>query len=149
MIKFRVQGPPAPQGSKRHVGGGRMVEMSKAVGPWREAVRAEAQVVRSREVPGSVMWRTTPMSVTIVFILARPVSHWGGQHHDAGYIRDSAPKYPAKRPDLDKLARAVLDGLVMGGVMADDAQVVILHAYKKYAADGEAPGAIIEVEAMT
>ena len=38
-----VAGLPAAQGSKRHVGGGRMIEMSKAVAPWREAVRAETQ----------------------------------------------------------------------------------------------------------
>src|ERR1700676_3259288 len=37
-MKITVRGIPAPQGSKRHVGGGRMIEMSKAVGPWREAV---------------------------------------------------------------------------------------------------------------
>ena len=33
---------PAPQGSKRHIGKGRMVESSKRVGPWREAVRQSA-----------------------------------------------------------------------------------------------------------
>ena len=38
MITFHVSGTPAPQGSKRHVGGGRMIESSKKVEPWREAV---------------------------------------------------------------------------------------------------------------
>ena len=39
-LRNEVLGTPAPQGSKRHVGGGRMVESSKLVGPWREAVKA-------------------------------------------------------------------------------------------------------------
>lgn len=147
MIKFRVNGIPAPQGSKRHVGGGRMVESSRAVGPWREAVRHEAGValwVDGSWLPGTSL----PLSVTVVFVLARPLSHWGGANHDAGHLRNSAPKFPAKRPDLDKLARAVLDGLVAGGVMADDSQVCSLNCAKVFAANGEAPGAIIEVEAL-
>lgn len=150
-MKIRVNGVPAPQGSKRHVGGGRMVESSRVVGPWREAVRAEAQ--RANTVTGfdgrpSSAPLYAPLSVTIVFVLPRPLSHWGGTHHDAGYIKPSAPKYPAKRPDLDKLCRAVLDGLVAGGVMADDSQVCSINSAKVYASNGEAPGAIIEVEAM-
>jgi hypothetical protein len=38
LLRVDVYGLPAPQGSKRHVGGGRMIEASKKVGPWREAV---------------------------------------------------------------------------------------------------------------
>ena len=35
----------APQGSKRHVGRGIMIESSKRVKPWRDAVRIEANKV--------------------------------------------------------------------------------------------------------
>lgn len=153
MIRFRVNGIPAPQGSKRHVGGGRMVEMSKAVGPWREAVRAEAQRAiedatwHSGVDPGKPV--SDALSVTVVFVLARPKGHMGGgQLGGKQYVKQSAPAYPAKRPDLDKLARAVLDGLVMGGVMADDSQVVSLNCAKVYARNGMPPGALVEVEAM-
>ena len=150
MIRFRVNGVPAPQGSKRHVGGGRMVEQSKAVGPWREAVRAEAQ--RANTVTGfdgrpSSVPLYAPLSVTVVFVVGRPQGHFG-TGSKACTVRPAAPKYPAKRPDVDKLARAVLDGLVAGGVMADDSQVVSLNCMKVYASNGEAPGALIEVEAM-
>ena len=34
---------PAPQGSKRHVGGGRLIEASKRVKPWRQAVAATSR----------------------------------------------------------------------------------------------------------
>lgn len=144
MIRFRVNGIPAPQGSKRHVGNGRMVESSKAVGPWREAVRAEAQRVSWHDIPGS----GDPVQVTIMFLLPRPNGHYSTAKGKRNMVKPSAPKLPATRPDLDKLERAVLDGLVMGGVMADDSSVVSLTARKVYASNGEAPGAIIEVEAM-
>ena len=122
-----MRGIPAPQGSKRHVGGGRMVEQSRAVGPWREAVRAETQ----RAVAG-IGPLDGALEVRLGFSLPRP---------------KSLPKkvqYPARRPDLDKLARAVLDGLTDGGAWYDDAQVVRLHAVKRYADDGHT-GCVITI----
>lgn len=115
-LRIRVAGIPAPQGSKRHVGGGRMIEMSRAVGPWREAVRAETQRAMRQRPP-----ITGPVYVLIVFGLPRPKSLPRSQAH------------PVKRPDVDKLARAVLDGLTSGGAFADDSQVIYLQAEKRFA----------------
>jgi len=126
-----VRGLPAPQGSKRHVGGGRMVEMSKAVGPWREAVRAQTQLVMERG-PG-IETMTGPVQVKLFFYLTRPKGHFGTGRNSA-VLRPSAPGRPAGKPDLDKLARAVLDGLTAGGAWKDDSQVVVLVAEKLYAA---------------
>ena len=41
-IFIPVRGVPAPQGSKRHIGHGIMIENSKKVKPWRQDVRAAA-----------------------------------------------------------------------------------------------------------
>lgn len=128
MITIEVAGLPAAQGSKRHVGGGRMIEQSKAVAPWREAVRAEAQRAMSGGAPLG-----GPVSIQLHFRLPRP---------------RTLPKkmlLPAKRPDLDKMCRAVLDGLTAGGAWGDDGQVVSILATKRYATDGEAPGCVITV----
>jgi crossover junction endodeoxyribonuclease RusA len=133
VITIEVRGLPAPQGSKRHVGHGILVESSKAVGPWREAVRAETQRVlngtHSRWLDGG------PVNVEITFGLPRPKGHYG-TGRNAGKVRDSAPWYPHGRPDLDKLTRAVLDGLTAGGAWVDDAQVVCLTARKVYGSPG-------------
>jgi crossover junction endodeoxyribonuclease RusA len=129
-VRIEVAGIPAPQGSKRHVGGGRMVEVSRAVGPWREAVRAETQRVAGTGGPVR-----GPVRVVIVFRLPRPKT-------TPAYIR-----HPAKRPDLDKLVRAVLDGLVAGGAIADDSQVVMLAARKTFARSAP-PGCTIETELL-
>jgi crossover junction endodeoxyribonuclease RusA len=127
-MRITVAGIPAPQGSKRHVGGGRMIEMSRAVGPWREAVRAETQRAEAGLGP-----RTWPVMVQIVFRLPRPKS------------TPASVKWPARRPDVDKLARAVLDGLVAGGAIADDSLVVYLSAKKTFASETRGPGCDIQI----
>lgn len=128
-MRIVVRGIPAAQGSKRHVGGGRMVESSRAVGPWREAVRAETQ----RALDGLRAGYDGPVSVILVFSLPRPAS------------TPKKVRYPAKRPDLDKLARSTLDGLTEGGAWRDDSQVVRLLAYKQFAGD-EGVGCQIDIE---
>lgn len=138
-ISFTVNGIPAPQGSKRHVGNGRMVESSKAVGPWREAVRAECQrAIESGQEP--VM--DGPVQLQATFFLPRPKGHFG-TGRNAGRVRESAPKRPASKPDSDKLARALLDGLTAGGAWRDDAQVVDARICKYYATDGIPPGVLV------
>jgi crossover junction endodeoxyribonuclease RusA len=141
MIRIRVNGTPAPQGSKRYVGNGRMIESSKAVGPWREAIRREAQRALDGSADG---WDISALDVSLTFILPRPKAHYG-TGRNTGTVKYTAPARPASKPDLDKLVRAALDGLTAGGVWRDDAQVAVLSARKVYA-NGEPPGAIIEIK---
>lgn len=137
-----VRGIPAPQGSKRHVGHGRMIEMSQAVGPWRDAIRTETQNAMQGAPPlgGAV-------HVAVTFWLPRPKGHFGSGRN-AAQLRPGAPASPAGKPDLDKLARALLDGLTEGGAWKDDSQVIELYARKAYA-DGVPPGCTILLEAAT
>jgi crossover junction endodeoxyribonuclease RusA len=122
-----VPGKPAPQGSKRHVGGGVMVESSKAVAPWRTTVAWHAaQAYRLAPLDGAV-W------VSLLFVMPRP----------AATPKRSTPQ-AVKRPDLDKLTRAVFDAL-SGVVWRDDSQVVQLVASKRLASLEEQPGVNIRV----
>jgi crossover junction endodeoxyribonuclease RusA len=129
-VKIEVRGIPAPQGSKRHVGRGIMVESSKAVGPWREAVRAETQSQMGLQERDAA---EGPVSVLVYFYLPRPSSI------------SRKILWPFKRPDLDKLGRAVLDGLTEGGAWLDDGQVVRLMLEKRYAGRENPPGATIHI----
>jgi crossover junction endodeoxyribonuclease RusA len=137
-VVIRVAGLPAPQGSKVRTRYG-MREASKAVGPWRDAVRTETQKVCGITVHAF----SGPVEVRLDVYLPRPKGHYG-TGKNAGSVRPSAPLYPAGMPDLDKLCRAVLDGLTAGGAWKDDGQVVRLHAFKHYAA-GRPPGCDIEI----
>ena len=134
----RVFGTPAPQGSKRHVGGGRLIESSQKVGPWREAVVSACHRDNLTDLRIDA-----PVQVDVEFLLHRPASH-----HGANGIKKSAPAWPAVVPDLDKLLRSTLDGLTAAGVFVDDSRVVHVIALKKYA-DGTTPGAFITVTTLT
>lgn len=117
QVTFEVVGNPAAQGSKRHVGGGRMVEMAKGHAPWRAAVAAAARDV-APDVP-----LDGPLTLDVEFRFPMPKSR-------ARRLRDAgrAPKTTA--PDLDKLVRAVGDALTAGGLITDDARITEVHASK-------------------
>jgi len=134
-VRLRVYGTPGPQGSKKHVGGGRMVESSKKVGPWREAVTTAAQLagVAGLRLDG-------PLCVAVEFILKRP--KW---HHRKRGLRPDAPTWVTTTPDLDKLLRSTKDGLVQAGVIVDDKLVAAGSQLKRYAGADETPGAIVEI----
>jgi crossover junction endodeoxyribonuclease RusA len=132
-VTFVVAGLPAPQGSKDYVGhrGGKakLVESSKALAPWRQAIaiRSHNAMVRQHLRPF-----TGAVRVRIEFVMPRPQ-------------RCPLPTPPAtKRPDLDKLARGVLDGIT-STVIADDSLVIDLHGVKRTAEPGEPTGAVITV----
>ena len=129
---------PAPQGSKRHVGGGRLIEASKRVKPWRQAVAASAQQ-QMREQKCSLI--TGACSVTVEFRFKRPKSHFTTN----GQLKANAPEhYVVKRNDIDKCCRSTLDAL-SETVFADDCLVVRLVADKRYCFGSEPAGALITV----
>lgn len=71
-----------------------------------------------------------PRYVKITVLLPRPKAHYRtGKHSEE--IKNTAPVYPCSKPDVDKLARTVLDALT-GIIWRDDAQVVSLEIRKFY-----------------
>lgn len=143
-MKLTVYGIPAPQGSKRHVGNGRMIESSKKVKPWRAAVKSavEAYIVyrrslRAFEVMGG------PIALQIVFTLPAPKS-----------LPKRTASHPSKTPDLSKLIRSTEDAITDAGLWEDDARVIEVRARKTYPSHiigshvdaMPVPGAVITVE---
>lgn len=150
-LTVTVAGKPAPQGSKARGRNGGLYDMSKGLESWRRAVALTVRNALSHDaLAGMEHWpagaRTGPVAATVVFLLARPADHYRTGAH-AGVVKSSAPLHPATRPDVDKLARAVLDGLTMSGAIKDDGQVVTLSAVKAYGAAGQL-GARIRLEAL-
>lgn len=138
-VELTVYGVPGPQGSKRFLGlsksgRGVIVESSKKVMPWREAVKWAWKAAQLTCIPGSV-------KVCVVFTVPKP---------------SSAPKrrvtYPGKKPDIDKLIRSTFDALSDVGAWEDDARVVELRSAKRYPDEGDGslstPGAVIRIEAI-
>ena len=116
-LAFQVFGDPVPQGSKRaFVVKNRavVVDDNKAtLRSWRSQIVDAARAELNGEAPDLGAVR-----VTLMFFLRQPK-------------RPKAP-VPITKPDVDKLARAILDGLTDAGVIRDDAQVTTLTARKRY-----------------
>lgn len=120
-----VQGTPAPQGSKRHIGGGRMIEANKNLPAWRKAVQQAAQQAHQSDPYDG------PIHVTVDFFLPKPKKpRW---------------QVPATGYDLDKLQRAIGDALEKAKVITNDARITRWEAQKWYPQDGKPTGAIITV----
>jgi len=83
-----------------------------------------------------------PVSLTILYVLPRPKGHFNRR----GVVKSSVAQLPIRKPDIDKLERAILDSLT-GIVYQDDSQVVKVSQEKIYTfGSDDQPGAHIRVE---
>tara|TARA_R110002049_G_C8808995_1_gene533316 strand:- start:53 stop:475 length:423 start_codon:yes stop_codon:yes gene_type:complete len=133
-LRFVVHASAAPQGSKRHVGRGIMIESSKRVKPFRQDVKWAALEAKPTE------WKMDgPFSISVDFCFIRPKSHFTSK----GALTKSAPLRPTGRNvgDIEKLLRAVHDAL-SEVLFTDDSQVVECHCFKVYA---DQPATIISL----
>ena len=128
----------APQGSKKHVGRGIMVETCKRLKSWRKEVSLRAKLIVDEIIE-------EPVEVEVVFWFKRPLKHYLPN----GMVRQSAPVYITNKNkgDLDKHCRALLDSLTKSA-FADDSQVVSLHAVKKYCETESQTGANIIIRIL-
>lgn len=143
MLSFFVPGLPVPQGSKRafivRPKGGRprpvLAESAKDLKPWRAQVALAAKAAVDRNGGG---WFTKqPLFVRLKFLFLRPASLPKKKVHHV------------VRPDVDKLARAVLDAL-KGVVYGDDGQIGELHVRKAYTSGAICgPGVGVEVREVS
>lgn len=131
-VSFTVPGIPAPQGSKSPYGG----ESNPNTKPWRATVTWHAQQARNGH--GVI---TAPVGLSAVFTFPRPKSHYRTGKW-AAELRPDAPKFKASKPDIDKLLRALCDGITDSGLWRDDAQVATVVATKTYMGD---PGVFVEI----
>ena len=131
MISFFIRGEPAPQGSKTAFVRGRravLVETSKKLPAWRKQIEDTAR----REYEGEPI--DQPVKVTVDFFMPKP----------------QKPRFdmPSTAPDLDKLQRAIGDGLEKGGVLRNDSRIVHWEARKYYADTPEEMGAHITITTL-
>ena len=122
-----VPGKPTPQGSKKaFVINGRAVLVDASGGnkAWRKIVKETLKAHKDYiQYPGAV-------NVSLSFYMAKPKSN--------------RTEVMAQRPDIDKLARSVLDGITESEMIEDDSRVVYLSV-RKYWADELGEGCMITV----
>ncbi len=126
-LYLEVLGIPAPKGSvsafpiKRGEKWGTVVTHGVKSKKWEKTVLAEAKTVTP--LVGAI-------SAELWFFMPRPKS--------------VKRFYPAVVPDIDKLARAVLDGLKE--VWEDDARVVDLVTHERYATEDFPSGVLVHLQ---
>jgi len=119
---FFVKGRPVPQGSMKFIRPGVMIHSrSQDLALWRADIARNAELFGFKPIASAV-------KVELDFIMARPKS--------------AKRAFPSVKPDLDKLIRAVLDGLT-GVAYEDDSQVILIQSSKTY---GEKQGVWIGIE---
>ena len=137
IITFKVYGTPKPAGSKRafpirrggvFTGRVAVVDDCAKSRDWKQQVSSAAAQAMSGIVTGLI---EGPLKLKVSFYLSRPIGHFRTGAH-AGTLRQSAPRWPAVRPDLTKLVRAVEDAM-LHVVYRDDAQIVCQEIAKRYA----------------
>lgn len=144
-ICFTVQGVPATSGSKRAFPfrrkdgslGVNVTPDNKRSKPWMAAVASAARDAYQGELLRG------PIEIEVMFYMVRPKSHMRTSR--LGGLRDSAPQFPALKPDLSKLVRAIEDAM-RGVIFNDDAQVVSIVALKRY---WDSASAVIKVRLLT
>jgi crossover junction endodeoxyribonuclease RusA len=131
-LTVTVLGVPVPQGSMKSLGPRRLVHSNgEKLRPWRDTV---AWHVRQTMLDlGIEEPLEGPVALSVTFVLPRPKSavksRWA----------------PDRKPDGDKLLRALFDAITAGGGWVDDAQVVTCHWSKVYAIPPSIPGVTFTV----
>lgn len=140
VICFAVDGEPIPQGSmrgytpkkgtegKKRRGVRMTAHNAKKLGPWRKSVATAAAQAMGDRPP-----HDGPVRVALVFRMERPKT-----------VRTELPDTAA---DLDKLARAMLDGMAKV-VYVNDARVVGFDRLDQEWADDESPGVACRVRLL-
>lgn len=145
VVTFFVPGTPATQGSKQGMVSkypakrtGRHFVVVKDDNPrlpdWRNAVAWYARRVHRGELLAG------PVKLRIVFVRARPKSHFVANDPERG-LKANAPTWVEVKPDTLKMARAVEDALT-SVIWRDDAQVALHELAKRY---GHPVGAHVKV----
>jgi Holliday junction resolvase RusA-like endonuclease len=122
-----IPGKPTPQGSKKSFiinGKAILVDASGGNKAWRklvtETIKAHSDYI---QMPGAV-------NVSLAFYMEK--------------AKSNKKPFMTQAPDVDKLARSVLDGITDSDIIEDDSRVIYLTARKQWADEGE-PGVLISI----
>jgi len=125
MLHFHIDGDPVPKGRPKfssRAGFMRTYTPKKTV-DYELQVKAAAQ-----EAMGATEVLETPVGVYLYIRLPIPQSY-SKKRKEACL---SGKEKPIKKPDIDNLAKSILDG-INGVIWKDDSQIVSLHITKVYA----------------
>ena len=132
QVTGEPKGQPRPRAFARKMGAVHVARFydSDVADVWKRAVQ-----IALLEMATQTRWELTlgPVAVELRFAMPRPKSHSGAKG-----LKPSAPVAHVGKPDVDNLAKLILDQLTRSGnVWRDDSQVVSLTVHKFWATGAE------------
>lgn len=127
VVSFRVDGVPVAKGRPKFRSLGKFVSTYT---PKKTKEYEEIVAFKARQAMGETEPLETPIRAFLHFYLPVPASY---SKKRTQACLDGSEKH-IKKPDLDNMAKSVLDA--MNGICyLDDGQIVDLHIHKKYGAE--------------
>ncbi len=134
-IQFQIPGPPKHQQRHRSSSRGKFVHQYDPSAKDKKDFLLQAMQYAPKAP------HTGAVYLTVWFCMPRPKSHYRTGKF-AGILKDSAPLWHIKRPDIDNLLKFVMDSL-NGVFWKDDSQICSVIAQKRY---DERPRTVIQVD---
>lgn len=120
---FSVEGLPVAQPRAKAVsfGGHARVYNPGTANLWKACVIKAIKDAKVETMQG-------PVRLCVRFYMPRPKNHL----NSVGLLKKNAPDHHTKKPDLDNLAKSVMDAMTAAGVWLDDSQVCSVYLEKRY-----------------
>lgn len=136
-VSYFVEGVPVaqPRVKARAFGKQARVYTPDTADKWKSVVKSLTRI--------KMDFRQGAYSLHLVFCLPRPKAHYrtGKNSH---LLRDAAPGLHTQKPDVDNLAKAVIDAMVDSGRVDDDSYLTSLTVSKEWA--DAVPGVFIRFQ---
>jgi Holliday junction resolvase RusA-like endonuclease len=140
-ITGEPKGQPRPRAFARKMGAIHVARFydSDVADAWKQAVQI---VVLDAAIVHKWLLTLGPVAISMCFSLPRPKSHFGAKG-----LKASAPLHHSGKPDVDNLAKLVMDQITKSGrIWKDDSQVVSLTAHKIWASGNESGCSVLIAE---
>lgn len=138
-LEFTAFGLPKGQPRARACVRGRHAAMYDpgTADDWKWSVRAAAVCACGKK------WSPfdSPVRASMEFLMPRPQSHYQTKK-GVRTVRELAPEWHTAKPDVDNLAKAVMDALTTANIWPDDKLVCSIKICKRYA---ETPGCLVKI----
>lgn len=132
VVNCDPAGLPRHRTSVRWNGKVPKIRMHRATGSKGEAFRQACAILADEHFETPL---EGPVSIAVAFGMPRPKAHYR-TGKNAALLSSKAPEHHVKKPDIDNLVKALCDGLVDGGALVDDTQVVTLQTTKEWVPNG-------------
>jgi Holliday junction resolvase RusA-like endonuclease len=121
---LEIPGPPVPWAAKQtNPKTGNRFIASRQVEATGRVIKAVEDVLAAG---GERFLVGEPLAISVVFFCKRPKGHYGSGRNSRTIKPQFVDAEPTGKPDLSNLLKLVEDGMVLGGLMPDDDQVVRL-----------------------